>query len=88
MKFLKLVVAWSFFLSLGCLWILHFIHNDEISKISSDIKEIRSTIAQQPHERNLPNAVVDTSWKLWSTDSAVVCSDGDCTKVITLYYKR
>lgn len=60
----------------------------DIYKIAADIRKIKNHIVQQPHERNLPIAVEDSVWRLWSNDSAVVCSDGDCTKVITFYYKR
>ena len=52
MKVLKAVTVASFMVSFFCLWALHFIHNGEISKLSSDIKEIRATVAQQPQERN------------------------------------
>lgn len=43
MKVLKYITAWSFVISLGCLWELHFITESEISKLSVDVKEIRAT---------------------------------------------
>ena len=88
MKFLKLVVAWSFFFSLLCLWILHFIRNDEVSKISSDIKEIRATVAQQQQERHLFDTNVDTLWRLESSDSAVIYRKDRAHKIVTLYYSK
>lgn len=88
MKVLKLVIAWSFFLSLGCLWVLHFIRNDEVSKLSSDINEIRATIAQQPQERHLFDTKVDTLWRLESSDSSVIYREGCTRKIVTFYYSK
>ena len=47
--------------SLACLWILHFMRNAECARFSSDIKEIRAIIAQQPQERHF-SRTVDTTY--------------------------
>lgn len=83
MKVLKSIIVVSVFVSLSCLWRLHFVRNVEVSKLSSDIAEIRATIAQQPQEHNL----FDTNnWRLESSDSSVIYRGGLTRKIVTHYY--
>jgi hypothetical protein len=55
---LKYIVAWSFVVSLGCLWGLHFITESEISKLSLDVKEIRATSTNKASAPCWSNSVV------------------------------
>jgi hypothetical protein len=89
MKILKSIIVVSVFVSLSCLWGLYFVRNVEVSKLSSDIAEIRATIAQQPQEHNLFDTNnVNTPWRLESSDSSVIYREGRTRKIVIHYYSK
>lgn len=59
-------------------------------KINARIKalESASTVAQQPQGCKSPINVEDSLWVLYSSDTSVICSKGDCTKFVRNLYKR
>jgi hypothetical protein len=64
--YLKYIVVWSFVISLGCLWWLHFITESEISKLSLDVNEIRATSTNKASAPCVDTVYIhDTIYAIW-----------------------